>query len=269
MGFRNPVLTAVDPVARDTADQALTEATTGIIPGTRLAADAIDGKTVTGATLQTAKTGARIVIDSVEQDRVHFYSGATAEAAPGRIYGSWTPGETSSGKDQGSLYLAPPQVGTTVAVPETGISILGQTRDQASRGQIIVTGPMTVDTPTLPAAAAPKSYVDGTKVFPAYAAGWGPYTAESFEPLQFWRIGSTVYASGCVVKDTTTTSPDDVCTLPAGMRPRTYTPHHITEQAATVRRLDTGPLGAFRLVGASGIAAGRWFRISLCFRIDN
>ena len=62
MGFRNPVTTAVDPVARDTANQALDQAMNGIIPGSRLAADAIDGRTingvtVNGGTLQTAATG--------------------------------------------------------------------------------------------------------------------------------------------------------------------------------------------------------------------
>lgn len=71
MGFRNPITTAVDPVARasaaaaqQTADSAYTEATTGIVPGSRLAADAIDGRTITGATLRTAASGQRVQIDS-------------------------------------------------------------------------------------------------------------------------------------------------------------------------------------------------------------
>lgn len=53
MGFRNPITTAIDPYARDLAADAYEEATRGIIPGTRLAADAIDGMTITGAVLRT------------------------------------------------------------------------------------------------------------------------------------------------------------------------------------------------------------------------
>lgn len=53
MGFRNPITSAVDQEARDLAADAYAEATAGIIPGSRIAADAIDGKTITGATLRS------------------------------------------------------------------------------------------------------------------------------------------------------------------------------------------------------------------------
>jgi len=67
MGFRNPVLTAVDPVARDAAaaaQSAADAAAVAIIPGSRLAADAIDGKTITGALIRTAPGGTRVEIAS-------------------------------------------------------------------------------------------------------------------------------------------------------------------------------------------------------------
>lgn len=70
MGFRNPVLTAEDPTARELAVAAAADAASaaylaehGIIPGSRLAADAIDGKTITGATLYSGpQDGAHVAI---------------------------------------------------------------------------------------------------------------------------------------------------------------------------------------------------------------
>ena len=65
MGFRNTVLTAEDPTARQLADSAAEDAAAalyaaqnGIIPGSRLAADAIDGRTISGVTITGSKVRA-------------------------------------------------------------------------------------------------------------------------------------------------------------------------------------------------------------------
>lgn len=71
MGFRNPVRSL--PATR----------ITGQLSGTQLKADAIDGKTITGATVQTAKTGRRIML--APDGNTYWYTGATGEFAPGRI----------------------------------------------------------------------------------------------------------------------------------------------------------------------------------------
>lgn len=85
MGFRNPITTAIDPVARQEASDAqaaaanaqasatnaitlaedpLAQIPAGAILGSKLAADAIDGRTITGSTLRTAASGQRVQIDS-------------------------------------------------------------------------------------------------------------------------------------------------------------------------------------------------------------
>lgn len=93
MGFRNPVLTAVDPVARQNAADALDQALNGIIPGSRLAADAVDGKTVTGATVQTAAAGARSVLrqyslGASSVGALFMYTGFASDTAPAQLYSS-------------------------------------------------------------------------------------------------------------------------------------------------------------------------------------
>jgi len=82
--FRTP-LSTVDPVARQAAAAAQTAAGSaqtaansaitlakdplsqipdGAVPGSKLAADAVDGRTITGSTLRTAASGKRVQIDS-------------------------------------------------------------------------------------------------------------------------------------------------------------------------------------------------------------
>lgn len=71
MAFRNPVRYLP-------ADHIV-----GQIQGTQLAADAIDGKVITGATVQTAATGRRIVM--APDGATYYYTGAAGELDPGRI----------------------------------------------------------------------------------------------------------------------------------------------------------------------------------------
>lgn len=70
-------------VADDVAD--------GIITGTKLAADAIDGLTITGATLRTAASGQRIVIAPSGvpgTNAIQMYSGVASELEPGELLAS-------------------------------------------------------------------------------------------------------------------------------------------------------------------------------------
>jgi hypothetical protein len=87
VGFRNPVRTAVDQLARDKADQALDAALHGIIPGSRLAADAIDGRTITGAVVRTASAGQRTEIRrDGDVGKVLAYTGREATESPGGMF---------------------------------------------------------------------------------------------------------------------------------------------------------------------------------------
>jgi hypothetical protein len=118
VGFRHP-LKYVDQVARDAAasasdaatnaqivaSSALNEALNGIIPGSRLSADAVNGKTINGATInggtinggtvngatvRTATSGPRVeVTQSGSTGRARFYTGLTSPSFPTETY----PGE--------------------------------------------------------------------------------------------------------------------------------------------------------------------------------
>ena len=156
MGFRNPLRFAVDPVARDAATAAADLAKlarTEIIPGSRIAAEAIaaihiaaealNGKTITGATIRTAPPGfRRVEVTGGNAERVTFYSGGTDEVVPGKVWSDWNPGEGSTGGDQGVLYVGPPQLGALIptTTPQAGLTILGQRRDRTSRGKVYATG---------------------------------------------------------------------------------------------------------------------------------
>jgi hypothetical protein len=56
---------------------------TGLLQAAQLSATAVDGKTVTGATLQTALSGRRIVL--APDGNLYFYTGSAIEFAPGRV----------------------------------------------------------------------------------------------------------------------------------------------------------------------------------------
>ncbi|WP_329126007.1 hypothetical protein [Streptomyces sp. NBC_01353] len=89
-------------VADDVAD--------GIITGSKLAADAIDGKTITGATLRTAATGQRVVIapsETVGENAVRLYSGVASEVEPGELIAIV---DTDAGHPRPSLILWAPAV---------------------------------------------------------------------------------------------------------------------------------------------------------------
>ncbi|MFB7359662.1 hypothetical protein [Streptomyces gardneri] len=98
-------------VADDVAD--------GIITGTKLAADAIDGKLITGATFRTAASGQRIIIAPSETpgtNAIRMYSGVTGELEPGELLASVN---TDAGHPRPQLIFWSPTVdgvGTSAAM---------------------------------------------------------------------------------------------------------------------------------------------------------
>ena len=131
MGFRNPITTAEDPTARAMATEALTQ----IIPGTRLAADAIDGKTITGATVQTAASGPRAVFSSLGgSEFLQLFAGHTGESPGGVGQVIWP----VTGGYRADVYLTPSAVipvggGGGPVLPEIIIS-----RDPSTANQITI-----------------------------------------------------------------------------------------------------------------------------------
>jgi hypothetical protein len=85
MGFRNPITTAVDPVARQAASDAETDAAralTEIIPGSRLAVDALDFKTAVGMTLSAATVTGALIRATGTGDVTATSTGHALQAGP-------------------------------------------------------------------------------------------------------------------------------------------------------------------------------------------
>lgn len=81
MGFRNPI----NGIAPSSITAAMLA--DGAVTGSKLAADAIDGKVITGATFRTAAAGSRVEIDgSSFEDRVRWWSDGPQETAPAVVY---------------------------------------------------------------------------------------------------------------------------------------------------------------------------------------
>lgn len=89
-----------------------------IIPGSRLAADAIDGFVITGSTLRTAAVGKRVIIDDGYEGSigcVKFSSGGVDEELPARLEG--TEFVNALGEDLVAMKM---RSGTTDAFPTAG-----------------------------------------------------------------------------------------------------------------------------------------------------
>lgn len=149
MGFRAKLTTAEDPIARaaaasagELAADALWAAENGIIPGSRLAADAIDGRTITGATIRTtaSSTGNRMLLDAVNGLRGLTGSTVNTQITPGgvltatgatitgktRTAASGARAEMSSDPRWGSAFAL---VGTEATLPEECASTLTRGND--------------------------------------------------------------------------------------------------------------------------------------------
>lgn len=80
MGFRNPI-NGIPPSA--ITEDMLAD---GSVSGTKLTADAIDGKTITGATLRTAAAGERVVVrPDGGAGVIEFFTGDAAELTPATV----------------------------------------------------------------------------------------------------------------------------------------------------------------------------------------
>jgi hypothetical protein len=112
----------------------------GAVAAGKIAAGAIDGMTITGATLRTAASGARVVVDSVNVDRVKLYTGQEQTDLPGQIQVGYTAGTLSSG-DQPYLLLQPPLLGLGASRNSNPtLTLKGPTRDNTTPGGWTVKG---------------------------------------------------------------------------------------------------------------------------------
>lgn len=85
---RQPVIGIeyIDPALTGKFPITATDIAPGAISTPQLAANAIDGMTITGALLRTAATGRRVEIDSpTSANEIRFYTGSVGETAPGLV----------------------------------------------------------------------------------------------------------------------------------------------------------------------------------------
>lgn len=222
----------------------------GSITGSLLAADAIDGKTITGAFIRTAATGTRWEIDSPgHSDEIRGYTGHVAETFPAYIQVS-----PSSG---GLLYLQGPDLGA------------GSPSIQLAPGGALVTADQGV---TLVGNAAGTAYVlvDPNGIALNTAAGKSVSTSGDLV------VGGTLRATGAVYSvaytGTTDASGFLVVTHGAGFTPAggwamttnpaasfAY-PWGIDSIGATTVRLRFTSVNAFGALASTAVA-GRLFLI--------
>lgn len=139
MGFRNPLL-SLD------ASQI-----TGEIIGSQLAADAIDGKVITGATLRTAATGRRVLVyNETDGGIVELWAGGPAGETPSALYATnegvtksliITSGSADGLPGSSQVLLKPGRImasAQSVALGVTGITALLQ----ANSDRIELNGPV-------------------------------------------------------------------------------------------------------------------------------
>lgn len=179
MGFRNPVTNAVDQVARDAAAAAQNTADTGIIPGSRLAADAINGRTVTGVTITggtvqttTTASGARLKLDSATNALQVWCGGESLAAgdAAGTVSGAIS---GSSGAAVGRVLITPPFLGGAAkALRPPPLIVQGGSRDGTAPAQITWSGGASLG--SLSVSATPVGATDVARLLdlPVPDTGW-------------------------------------------------------------------------------------------------
>jgi hypothetical protein len=111
--------------------------------------------------LRTSPSGPRIEISADNGQQINMFTGDPDEKIPGELYSKLSTG-TSTPLDRGSVFLRPPVVGTSMALPGIVISGAGPTRDNSDPGGWVISGDvaLTYTSPAAPASAAPRSYVD-------------------------------------------------------------------------------------------------------------
>lgn len=179
MGFRNPVTSAVDQTARDLANEALTQ----IIPGSRLAADAIDGRTINGVTINAGSldTGSGSAYPGTR-----VYSGSSSTLLEMR---------DGTGNPRASLRLL--STITTKIINNTyrllGAGIDTRTTDLPYLTLATVTGiPAGSTSATLHADAITLDGLvngeDGAWINLTYQNSWVPYNTSTYPPARCRRL---------------------------------------------------------------------------------
>lgn len=159
MGFRGGGLAAV--AAADAA-AALDAATNGIVPGSRLAADALDGKTITGANIRTAATGQRWEMDGGGvADRLQGFTGDPQETAPGGLFVSRGYTSGTGPTDRPYVALTAPVLNSGNPDPNPVLFGMGPTRDGTGSGYWQFAGDVRLASPKTTDSAATRGYVDG------------------------------------------------------------------------------------------------------------
>lgn len=147
MTFRNPIASLrADQIAPGVLPEGVMLDPGAVLPGElgpdvyarRVVAGALDGLVITGATVRTAATGRRLQIDNADRDRLKFYSGDTAELAPGVIAVGVETLE-GVGRRRGQIVLAPPALRVPVGDP-VQVAINGDVTD-GTQGSVDVTAP--------------------------------------------------------------------------------------------------------------------------------
>jgi hypothetical protein len=210
----------------------------GSIIGTSLSATAIDGKTITGATFQTASgTGERLVLRNDGSGGVlEAYSGISGETAPGvldpMVVASTYPGiilrpgktstrnqspylrmysDSSAGTPYAQIFSKQLEVtsideaviGLAVTVPNSGGG--APTVQIPNSGSLNVSGHLTCGG-------------TGWTAFP-FSANYQAYGG-GYQAPQYKRVGNTVYLRGLITRNTATAPAASTAgTMPSGARP--------------------------------------------------
>jgi hypothetical protein len=246
-------------------------------------------------TLKTAPSGPRVEIDSDQAERIQLFTGDLGELAPGRIYSGILPGSGGTNGDRGFMALAPPELGTVIALfPEVGFYAVGQSRDGVVPGSWQLAGPLVGDQWTakslvLSTAQGPEvnavvqqyylnQRLTTAPLSPAYTTGTPPPFSDFGSGFKAWRVwldvdGKTVHSEG-VIKNFAAigaggTSPT-VATLPAGYRPASTAEIGIVVQGSVAARCDVASTGAVVIInnGAAAIGAGSFISMHFAYRAD-
>ncbi len=174
MGFRNPITSL-------RADQI-----TGQLEGTQIAADAIDGKVITGATVQTAASGPRVALEPGWASDVHLYVGDAQESAPGTVRSALLYGGGPA--DLPATQITSPRLNGHT---DASLTLHGASRDGSGSSQAVVTaGEIALNGPTF----ATELTVSG-KVSAGVPVSLTPFSPISAVTGSVVRIGGHVIAT--------------------------------------------------------------------------
>ncbi|MFI0929634.1 hypothetical protein ACH4TP_37785 [Streptomyces sp. NPDC021012] len=242
-------------VADDVAD--------GIITGTKLAADAIDGKTITGATVRTAASGQRITL--TPEGRLYLHSGAPMEVFPAMVLSE----VLDVGAGYGVLKLIGPAYAGTEP-PDISLYMDGTGAKRWDVGPLLMVQPYGGPYDTIVSGtvsfADPVTVTDDLDVTGALTGTYGQFSEEgtwtnvtfsqwkqstnsTYQTLRCSRGAKRARLDGCAMVSSAMSAgvAQNVCTVPAGYRPTKA--HYFTVPFVTAT---TPPVLGCR-VGADGV----------------